>query len=92
MSSTMIAVLAAATVQVTLLVVALRRWSRTPADRFTLGRWPWLAIILLLSAAGPIAFLVAGRAPTEVVEAPRAERAPGAVEDAVAGIYGPRAR
>lgn len=92
MSGTMTAVLAgAATIQLALLTAALWRWSRTPEDRLTLGRWPWLAIILLLSMVGPIAFLAAGRGPGPLSEAPRAERARGAVEDAVADVYGPGA-
>ena len=83
MSSTTIAALAvAATIQIILLLVALRLWLTTPEDRFTLGRWQWLAIIVCLSMVGPIAFL----------EAPRAERSRGSVEDAVADIYGPGPR
>ena len=93
MSSTTIAALAvAATIQIILLLVALRLWLTTPEDRFTLGRWQWLAIIVCLSMVGPIAFLVAGRAPAPVVEAPPAERSRGSVEDAVADIYGPGPR
>ena len=77
MSSTTIAALAvAATIQIILLLVALRLWLTTPEDRFTLGRWQWLAIIVCLSMVGPIAFLVAGRAPAPVVEAPRASDIP----------------
>ncbi|WP_268237222.1 hypothetical protein [Actinomyces gaoshouyii] len=35
---------------------------------------------------GAVAFLVAVRVPATAVEAPRAERAPGAIENAVADI------
>ena len=52
-----------AVVQVTLLVVALTVLLRTPTDRLSkgLGRWGWVAVIIVANLIGPILFLTLGR-------------------------------
>ena len=52
-----LAVLAAlAVVELGLAAVALWRWWRTPTERLSANRWVWLALIVLLSLVGPLAF------------------------------------
>lgn len=61
-----IALAVLAIVDLTLLVIALVRLARTPAERRSLP-WPaWLAIIALVHPIGAIVFLVAGRTPAPV--------------------------
>ncbi|MBW3083953.1 hypothetical protein KEM60_00136 [Austwickia sp. TVS 96-490-7B] len=52
--------------EICLLALALFRWARTPADRFTGNRWVWLAAILLLNFIGAITFLFFGRRPAAI--------------------------
>lgn len=48
--------------QIVLLVVGVLAWNRTPEDRMPApGKWPWLAVVCLISLVGPVAFLVARR-------------------------------
>ena len=76
----------AVVVEVGLAATALWRWWRTPTERLSANRWVWLALIVLLSLIGPLAFLVAGRRPAPVT----GPRGAGTVraDDAVAALYG----
>ena len=76
----------AVVVEVGLAATALWRWWRTPTERLSANRWVWLALIVLLSLVGPLAFLAAGRRPAPATD----PRGAGAVraDDAVAALYG----
>ncbi|HZK04977.1 MAG TPA: PLD nuclease N-terminal domain-containing protein [Actinomycetaceae bacterium] len=51
-----------AVLQLTLLIVGLVAWARTPDGRMPPpNRWLWLAVILVFSLFGPIAFLLVRR-------------------------------
>ncbi len=70
-SSVTLLIAIAALVQIALLVWAFVLWLKTDESRLTLQpRWIWLVIILLINTIGPIAFLIAGRKPTESVAEP----------------------
>ncbi len=76
----------AVVVEVGLAATALWRWWRTPTERLSANRWVWLALIVLLSLVGPLAFLAAGRRPAPATD----PRGAGTVraDDAVAALYG----
>ncbi len=75
-------------VQVILDVVALRALFTTSPDRLRyLGRWPWAAVILLVSTFGAIAFLAVGRSPAPVAEPIWPDRRQGPHE-AIDVLYG----
>ena len=76
----------AVVVEVGLAATALWRWWRTPTERLSANRWVWLALIVLLSLVGPLAFLAAGRRPAPATD----PRGAGTVraDDAVAALHG----
>jgi hypothetical protein len=84
--------------QLTLMIVALVRWHRTPDERLALlPRWGWLLVIVFGQLVGPVVFLAVGRAAEPVPEpVPEAARrgdqppAPDAVARAVESLYGER--
>lgn len=47
-------------IELALLAIALVDWARRKSFRY-LGKWPWLAIIVVVSGIGAIAYLVLGR-------------------------------
>jgi len=49
-----------AILQVGLMVFALADWVRRPQTRY-LNRWVWLAIIVIFSILGPVAYFLLGR-------------------------------
>ena len=74
-------------VQMLLLVVGFVVLVRTPTERVQFGRkWPWGLIMLCLNMIGPILFLVAGRRPAPVADAPVA--ASSHVASTVTSLYG----
>lgn len=49
-------------VELTLLVIGVIAWTRTPDDRMPPpNRWAWLALVALVQIFGPVAFLLARR-------------------------------
>lgn len=75
--------------QTLLLVIGFAVLVRTPTERVQFGRkWPWVLIMLCLNMIGPILFLVAGRRPAPVADAPVA--ASSHVASTVASLYGAR--
>ncbi|QQS00567.1 MAG: PLDc_N domain-containing protein [Austwickia sp.] len=80
--------------QLTLMIVALVRWHRTPDERLALlPRWGWLLVIVFGQLVGPLVFLAVGRAAEPVPEAARRgdqPPAPDAVARAVESLYGER--
>ena len=53
-------ILPLALVQLSLLAVCVRDWLHRQRFRY-LSRWAWLAIIVLVSTGGPLAYLLLGR-------------------------------
>ena len=49
-----------AILQLGLMALALVDWARRPQTRY-LSRWAWLAIIVILSIIGPVAYFLLGR-------------------------------
>lgn len=78
--------------QLTLMVIALRRWHRTPDERLALvPRWAWLLIIVFGQLVGPLVFLAAGRRPEPAADParrPHDAATSHAVRDAVDTLYG----
>lgn len=78
--------------QLSLYVYTAADLARRPTDsvRFEL-KWVWLVVIFLtpVSFVGPIVYLVAGRKPAVVAQAPRAEADSSAAQTAVDTLYGP---
>ncbi len=80
-------------VQTLLLVIGFVVLVRTPTERVQFGRkWPWVLIMLCLNMIGPILFLVAGRRPAPVADAPVAasSHVASTVASTVASLYGAR--
>lgn len=78
------------TIQLTLMVVALLRLSRTPDDRLALlPRWAWVLVVVFGQLVGPLVFLAAGRRPAPVDRA-APSRGDAAVTRAVDILYGDR--
>lgn len=73
--------------QLALTVAALVVWARTPEDRFSINRWVWLALILVVSWLGALAFLFAGRRPALIADAPQI-RDPDATRATLDTLYG----
>ena len=82
-----------AVVQVTLLVVGLVTWLRTPEGRFAGNRYLWLVLVLAVGVIGPVVFLVAGRRPEQATDpAPVRGEVPDRTASAVDDLYGGRDR
>lgn len=47
-------------IQVGLMIFALWDWTHRQQYRY-LGRWAWLAVIVLVNILGPLAYLLVGR-------------------------------
>ncbi len=68
-----------------LLVYALAVWART--RDFNGSKWLWLALIVVFEIAGPVVFLIAGRAEPQVDVHRGPDTPPGNTLD---DLYGPR--
>ena len=77
-------------VQLGLQVSALVDVVKRPADRLTLPKWAWAAIIVLGEILGPIIYFVAGRRPAPVAEASSQRSAATRAESAADALYGAR--
>ena len=77
-------------VEIALYLIALIDLYRRPRSQVQLeNKWIWLAIILLVSGLGSIAYLAFGRKPAPAVEsASTAERPREQVEVIVDSLYG----
>lgn len=77
-------------VQLSLQVFAIVDLVRRPAERLTLPKWAWAAIIVLGEILGPILYLVAGRKPAPAAEVAPSSPAASRATDAADVLYGAR--
>ena len=77
-------------VQLSLQVYAIVDLVRHPAERLTLPKWAWVAIIVLGEILGPILYLVAGRRPAPAVEVAPVAPAASRAESAADALWGKR--
>jgi hypothetical protein len=77
-------------VQLSLQVYAIVDLVRLPAERLTLPKWAWAAIVVLGEILGPIIYLVAGRKPAPAVEVAPSAPAATRAESAADALYGRR--
>jgi hypothetical protein len=86
----LVALAALVVVQLSLQVFGIVDVVRRPAERLTLPKWAWAAIIVLGEILGAVLYLVAGRKPAPADEVrpatPVAERATNAAD----ALYGER--
>ena len=77
-------------VEIVLYVIALRDLYRRPRSQVVLeNKWVWLAIILLVSVLGAIAYLAIGRKPAPAIETTGAsQHSREHVGDIVDSLYG----
>jgi hypothetical protein len=77
-------------VQLSLQVFAIVDVVRHQAERLTLPKWGWVAIIVLGEILGPIIYFVAGRKPAPVAEIASPVPAASRAETAADALYGAR--
>ena len=77
-------------VQLSLQVIAVVDVVKQRAERLTLPKWAWVAIIVLGEILGPIIYFVAGRRPATLVEAAPRRPAASRAENAADALYGSR--
>jgi hypothetical protein len=87
---TLIVIAAVVLVEIALYVIALIDLYRRPTSQVVLdNKWVWLAIIVLVSGLGAIAYLAIGRKPAPPAEmSGHAERPREQVENIVDSLYG----
>jgi hypothetical protein len=87
-TAALVAIVVLVVVQLSLQVFAIVDLVRRQAERLTLPKWGWVAIIVLGEILGPIIYLVAGRKPAAAVDvAPQGSTAARAANAADA-LYG----
>lgn len=75
--------------QIALEVYAIVDIIRRPTDQVTGGnKLLWILLVLFVNLVGAIVYLVAGRKPAVVAQAPRAEADSSAAQTAVDTLYG----